>query len=130
MPLHFTAFHPDYKMTDIAADAGRDADARARASRSRNGLHYVYTGNVHDPEGGTTFCPGCAAPLIERDWYAIAALLASMRTAPARTAARRSPAASRRDSSAASGGGAYRCGYRQPDWPEPCCKLRQPGTRR
>ena len=35
------------------------------------GLHYVYTGNVHDSEGGTTFCPGCQAALIERDWYNI-----------------------------------------------------------
>jgi pyruvate formate lyase activating enzyme len=35
------------------------------------GLHYVYTGNVHDTEGGTTFCPGCQAALIERDWYNI-----------------------------------------------------------
>jgi pyruvate formate lyase activating enzyme len=35
------------------------------------GLHYVYTGNVHDTEGGTTFCPACHAALIERDWYDI-----------------------------------------------------------
>jgi pyruvate formate lyase activating enzyme len=45
-------------------------------SRARNialaaGLHYVYTGNVHDLEGGTTFCPGCAKPLIVRDWHEI-----------------------------------------------------------
>jgi pyruvate formate lyase activating enzyme len=35
----------------------------------RNGLHYVYTGNVHDRAGGSTWCPGCGALLIERDWY-------------------------------------------------------------
>jgi pyruvate formate lyase activating enzyme len=35
----------------------------------RNGLHYVYTGNVHDAVGGSTWCPGCGALLIERDWY-------------------------------------------------------------
>jgi pyruvate formate lyase activating enzyme len=39
----------------------------------RAGLRYVYTGNVHDAEGGTTTCPGCAAPLIVRDWYEIVA---------------------------------------------------------
>ena len=35
----------------------------------RNGLRYVYTGNVHDQAGGSTWCPGCGALLIERDWY-------------------------------------------------------------
>lgn len=35
------------------------------------GLHHVFTGNVHDPEGGTTFCPNCHAALIVRDWYDI-----------------------------------------------------------
>ena len=46
--------------------------SRARAtSRSREGLHYVYTGNVHDRTGGTTFCPGCGKPLIVRDWHEI-----------------------------------------------------------
>ncbi len=41
------------------------------ASPSTQGLHYVYTGNVHDMEGGTTFCPGCGKRVIERDWYEI-----------------------------------------------------------
>ena len=45
--------------------------ARARAIGQRAGLRYVYTGNVHDTEGGTTYCPGCAAPLIVRDWHEI-----------------------------------------------------------
>ena len=54
-----------------AAHARRDADARPRASRSAPGLRYVYTGNVHDREGGTTFCPACAKPLIVRDWHDI-----------------------------------------------------------
>jgi len=35
------------------------------------GLHYVYTGNVHDREGGTTFCPNCRAALVVRDWHRI-----------------------------------------------------------
>ena len=37
----------------------------------KEGLHYVYTGNVHDPHGDTTYCPSCKMPLIERDWYQI-----------------------------------------------------------
>ena len=111
MPLHFTAFHPDYKMTDVAGHAAGDADARARIALA-NGLHYVYTGNVHDAEGGTTFCPGCAAPLIERDWYAVLHYrLDAQGGCPA--AARASPATSRRASNAASAAGASRCGCRQ-----------------
>jgi pyruvate formate lyase activating enzyme len=42
---------------------------RAREIALGNGLHYVYTGNVHDRSGGSTWCPGCGALLIERDWY-------------------------------------------------------------
>ena len=42
---------------------------RARESRSPNGLRYVYTGNVHDRDGGSTCCPGCGAAVVERDWY-------------------------------------------------------------
>jgi pyruvate formate lyase activating enzyme len=42
---------------------------RARSLAMRNGLRYVYTGNVHDPAGGSTWCPGCGALLIERDWF-------------------------------------------------------------
>ena len=44
---------------------------RARAIAIGNGLHYVYTGNVHDVEGDTTFCPGCHEALVRRDWYAV-----------------------------------------------------------
>jgi len=70
VPLHFTAFHPDYKMTDIARTPAATL-TRARNIALDQGLRYVYTGNVHDPEGGTTFCPSCAKPLIVRDWYEI-----------------------------------------------------------
>jgi len=70
VPLHFTAFHPDYKMTDVPATP-RGTLQRSRAIARANGLRYVYTGNVHDTEGGTTFCPGCTKPLIERDWHKI-----------------------------------------------------------
>jgi pyruvate formate lyase activating enzyme len=44
---------------------------RARDIALHEGIHYVYTGNVHDRAGGTTFCPGCRKPLIVRDWHEI-----------------------------------------------------------
>ncbi len=70
VPLHFSAFHPDYKMIDIPATPAQTL-SRARAIALQAGLHYVYTGNVHDTDGGTTYCPSCRAPLIVRDWYRI-----------------------------------------------------------
>ena len=72
VPLHFTAFHPDWKMKDIPATPPATL-SRAREIALAAGLHYVYTGNVHDAEGGTTFCPNCHAPLVVRDWYEIPA---------------------------------------------------------
>jgi len=73
VPLHFTAFHPDYKMMDTPPTPPATL-TRARAIALANGLQYVYTGNVlHDREGGTTFCPGCGEPLIVRDWHEILA---------------------------------------------------------
>jgi len=69
-PLHFTAFHPDWKMTDIAATPAATL-TRARRLAREVGLHYVYTGNVHDSAGGSTWCPGCGARLIERDWFVL-----------------------------------------------------------
>jgi len=70
VPLHFTAFHPDYKMTDVVRTPAATL-TRARNIAIGEGLRYVYTGNVHDVEGGTTFCPGCANKLIVRDWHEI-----------------------------------------------------------
>ena len=70
VPLHFSAFHPDYKMADIPATPAQTL-SRARAIALRAGLRYVYTGNVHDTDGGTTYCPSCRTPLIVRDWYRI-----------------------------------------------------------
>ena len=72
VPLHFTAFHPDYKLADIPATPPATL-ANARRIARDQGLHYVYTGNVHDTEGGTTFCPACGASLVVRDWYEIGA---------------------------------------------------------
>ncbi len=70
VPLHFTAFHPDYKMTDLAHTPAATL-TRSRDIALREGLHYVYTGNVHDRTGGTTFCPACGEPVIARDWHEI-----------------------------------------------------------
>ncbi|OIO69251.1 MAG: AmmeMemoRadiSam system radical SAM enzyme [Zetaproteobacteria bacterium CG12_big_fil_rev_8_21_14_0_65_55_1124] len=70
VPLHFTAFHPDWKMRDVPATPPATL-SRARQIGLRAGLRYVYTGNVHDTAGDTTFCPGCGAALIVRDWYNI-----------------------------------------------------------
>ncbi len=70
VPLHFSAFHPDYRMLDVPPTPAATLQ-RARKIGMGNGLLYVYTGNVHDIEGGTTFCPGCGAKAVERDWYQI-----------------------------------------------------------
>jgi pyruvate formate lyase activating enzyme len=70
VPLHFTAFHPDYKLDDLPPTPPATL-ARARRIAREAGLRHVYTGNVHDRQGGTTFCPQCDAALIERDWHRI-----------------------------------------------------------
>jgi len=70
VPLHFTAFHPDYKMRDVPPTPPATL-TRARRIAIANGLRFVYTGNVHDPEGGTTYCPGCGAAIVVRDWYVL-----------------------------------------------------------
>jgi len=68
VPLHFSAFHPDWKMRDRERTPIATL-RRARHIARANGLRYVYTGNVHDREGDTTNCPGCGGELIVRDWY-------------------------------------------------------------
>jgi pyruvate formate lyase activating enzyme len=73
VPLHFTAFHPDYKMLDRPPTPAATL-TRARAIAREEGIRYVYTGNVHDPEGQTTLCPSCGAGVIERDWHAVRAV--------------------------------------------------------
>ncbi len=70
VPLHFTAFHPDYKMQDIAHTPVH-ALQKARDIALDHGLHYVYTGNVHDAAGSSTYCPSCKKLLIERDWFVL-----------------------------------------------------------
>ena len=68
VPMHFTAFHPDWKMRDIPATPPATL-SRARDIAIGNGVRYAYTGNVHDSDGGSTRCHHCGALLIERDWY-------------------------------------------------------------
>jgi pyruvate formate lyase activating enzyme len=70
VPLHFTAFHPDYKMLDLPGTPARTL-TMARDIARAVGLHFVYTGNVHDERGQSTYCPGCGECLIGRDWYEI-----------------------------------------------------------
>jgi len=68
VPMHFTAFHPDFKMPDIPATP-QSSLIRAREIAMKNGLHYAYTGNTHFPEGDSTWCHSCHQKLIGRDWY-------------------------------------------------------------
>ncbi len=68
VPLHFSAFHPAFKMMDVPPTPARTL-ARARQQALSAGLQHVYTGNVHDAEGQSTYCAGCGAVLIERNWY-------------------------------------------------------------
>jgi pyruvate formate lyase activating enzyme len=72
VPLHLSAFHPDWKMLDTPPTPPATL-SRARAIALANGLLHVYTGNVHDEEGGSTLCPGCGEVLIGRDWYELTA---------------------------------------------------------
>tara|TARA_R110002095_G_scaffold201552_1_gene182479 strand:+ start:1879 stop:2949 length:1071 start_codon:yes stop_codon:yes gene_type:complete len=68
VPMHFTAFHPDWKMRDVAHTPPATL-TRARRIALEHGVRYAYTGNVHDPAGSSTFCHDCGNLLIERDWY-------------------------------------------------------------
>jgi len=68
VPMHFTAFHPDWRMLD-RPHTPAETLARARQIAMRNGVRYAYTGNVHDADGGRTRCHACGAALIVRDWY-------------------------------------------------------------
>ena len=72
VPWHFTAFHPDWKMMEVAPTPAATL-MRARHIALNNGLHHVYTGNVHDEVGGSTYCHGCGEVLIGRDWYELTA---------------------------------------------------------
>jgi len=70
VPLHFSAFHPDYKVMD-RGPTPLSTLIRARKIALANGMRYVYTGNLRHPEGESTFCPGCGSLLIERHGFRI-----------------------------------------------------------
>ncbi|HZQ58769.1 MAG TPA: AmmeMemoRadiSam system radical SAM enzyme [Acidimicrobiales bacterium] len=68
VPMHFTAFHPDFKLLD-RPPTPPETLLRARRIAIANGVHHAYTGNVHDRDGQSTSCATCGARVIERDWY-------------------------------------------------------------
>ncbi len=68
VPMHFTAFHPDYKLLNVPSTPFKTLND-AREIALKNGLRYVYTGNVHDKNGESTYCHSCGDILIGRDWY-------------------------------------------------------------
>ena len=70
VPMHFTAFHPDWKMLDVPPTPAATL-TRAREIALENGVHHAYTGNVNDEAGQSTYCHGCGTRLIGRDWYVI-----------------------------------------------------------
>ncbi len=72
VPLHFSAFHPDFQMRDKPATPASTL-TRARNIAMNNGIQYVYTGNVHDEAGGSTYCHECGTKIIGRDWYVMTA---------------------------------------------------------
>jgi pyruvate formate lyase activating enzyme len=70
VPLHFTAFHPDWRMRHVAPTPPATLH-RAREIARKNGIRFAYTGNLHDPEGQTTYCRTCDAVLIARNGYTL-----------------------------------------------------------
>ncbi len=72
VPLHFTAFHPDWRMLNRPSTPTATL-TRAREIAHACGIRYAYTGNVHDAAGQSTYCHGCGTLLIARDWYELGA---------------------------------------------------------
>ena len=70
VPLHFSAFHPDWRMRDVPGTPPATLSL-AREIAKASGLHHVYTGNVHDEAGQSTYCHACGTRIIGRDWYRI-----------------------------------------------------------
>lgn len=93
VPMHFTAFHPDWQMLDHPPTPPETLQ-RARRIALKNGVRYAYTGNVYDAAGQSTYCRDCGELLIERDWYRLGRWNL---TADARCAACGTPCAGRFD---------------------------------
>ena len=108
VPLHFSAFHPDWRMLDKPPTPPATL-TRARAIAMGRGLRYVYTGNVHDPAGGSTWCHGCGGAADRAGLVRVGRLGAGCDAAAAGRAARRRRGCSRRRR-AIGGGSGSRCG--------------------
>jgi pyruvate formate lyase activating enzyme len=70
VPIHFTAFHPDWKMRDKPRTPPATL-SKARQIAKKNGIRHAYTGNVHDEQGSSTYCHACQKKLIGRDWFVL-----------------------------------------------------------
>ncbi|HEY2413202.1 MAG TPA: AmmeMemoRadiSam system radical SAM enzyme [Pirellulaceae bacterium] len=70
VPVHFTAFHPDFRLRDREHTPAETLLA-AYDIATKCGLHYAYVGNIQAPKQQTTYCPGCKKPLVERVGYTI-----------------------------------------------------------
>ncbi len=68
IPIHFSAFHPDFKMLDKPKTPPETVQ-RAREIALKNGLNYAYVGNIYDEAGDSTYCPGCKKKVLSRNWY-------------------------------------------------------------
>ncbi len=70
VPLHLTAFHPDWRMRNLPSTRPETLNRARRIGRAR-GLRHVYTGNVHDREGQSTCCHACGELVIGRAGYSL-----------------------------------------------------------
>ncbi|MBF0360169.1 MAG: AmmeMemoRadiSam system radical SAM enzyme [Oligoflexia bacterium] len=70
IPLHFSAFHPDWHMDDVPATPLKLL-LRAKEIALLKGLRYVYLGNVRCKNNSTTICHQCSEVLIEREGYVV-----------------------------------------------------------
>jgi pyruvate formate lyase activating enzyme len=70
VPLHFSAFHPDWRMRDVPGTPAATLDLARRIAK-RAGLRHVYTGNTHDESGQSTYCHACGSCIVGRNWYEI-----------------------------------------------------------
>lgn len=70
VPLHFTAFHPNFQMREKERTP-IETVVEARKIAMDMGIKYCYVGNVHDLSGQTTYCPNCKTAVIVRDWHTV-----------------------------------------------------------
>jgi pyruvate formate lyase activating enzyme len=70
VPLHFTGFHPDFKLMHLPHTPPEILE-EARLLAMDMGVHYVYVGNVHTKEGNNTYCPQCKTLVVRRSWHVV-----------------------------------------------------------